>query len=112
MAAYAPRSMTTPGPPAGRCWSCAHAIDADDRYCRRCGRGQGAFLDWYYRPVWIAVLALTALGPFALPLVWRTPLLDRTGKVIGSVALAAVTVWITLELVEVVGALAPVLTGL
>lgn len=74
-------------PASGRCWRCDHAIDPSDRYCRSCGQGQGASLAWYYRPLWIAVLALTALGPFALLLVWRTPQLDRTSKWIASLAL-------------------------
>jgi lipopolysaccharide export LptBFGC system permease protein LptF len=81
------------------CWRCGGPIDAADRYCRHCGQGQGSLLAWYYRPFWIAVLALTALGPFALPLVWRTPRLDRTGKVIASVIVIALTAWVGWELV-------------
>ena len=74
-------------PASGRCWSCDHGIDPPDRYCRSCGQGQGASLAWYYRPFWIAVLALSTLGPFALLLVWRTPQLDRTSKWIASLVL-------------------------
>jgi hypothetical protein len=76
------------------CWSCHRALDPDDRYCRRCGQGQGAFVAWYYRPLWIALLAFTALGPFALLLIWRTPRLGTSGKWIASLALIAVSVWI------------------
>ena len=82
-----------------RCWRCDHAIDAEDRYCRACGAGQGAALAWYYRPVWIALLALTALGPFALPLIWRTPAIGRGGKWVASIALVALSVWIGWRLV-------------
>jgi len=77
-----------------RCWKCDRAIDAEDRFCRGCGEGQGTALTWYYRPIWIALLALTALGPFALLLIWRTPALERTAKWVASIALIAVTVWI------------------
>jgi hypothetical protein len=60
-----------------RCWHCERAIDASDRYCRACGEGQGVAVAWYYRPLWIVVLALTVLGPFAVVLIMRTPRLDR-----------------------------------
>jgi hypothetical protein len=71
----------------GRCWSCDHPVAPEDRYCGYCGQGQGAFLGWYYRPLWIVLLALTVLGPLALLLVWRTPRLDRTGKWIASLVI-------------------------
>jgi hypothetical protein len=77
-----------------QCWRCGHAIDATDRYCRACGEGQGPALAWYYRPIWIVLLALTALGPFAVILIWRTPALGRTSKWIASIALIAITIWI------------------
>lgn len=83
---------------AGRCWSCDHEVEAGDRYCRLCGQGQGKFLAWYYRPLWIIVLALTALGPFVLPLVWRTPALDRTGKWLASLIVVAITLYVCWEL--------------
>jgi hypothetical protein len=81
-----------------RCWSCDHPVAPEDRYCAHCSQGQGAFLRWYYRPFWIAVLALTALGPFVLPLVWRTPRLDRTGKLIATLLVLAITGYIGWQL--------------
>ena len=42
------------------------------------------------------MLGLTVLGPFALPLVWRTPRLDRLGKWIVSLIVIAAfgyTMW-------------------
>ncbi len=81
-----------------RCWNCDHFVAADDRYCAYCSQGQGAYLAWYYRPFWIAVLALTALGPFVLPIVWRTPRLDRTGKVIATLVVVAITAYVGWEL--------------
>lgn len=86
--------MTGFTPTVLACWSCGQAVDRDDRYCRRCGQGQGAFVAWYYRPAWIVLLGLTVLGPFALPLVWRTPRLSRTGKWATSVALVVLFVWV------------------
>lgn len=81
-----------------RCWRCAHPIDDVDRYCRACGEGQGRFLAWYYRPVWIVLLALTALGPFALILVMRTPRLGAAAKWLMSLALLAFFAWFALQL--------------
>jgi hypothetical protein len=79
---------------AEHCWSCAHPLDAADRYCRQCGNGQGRFLQWYYRPVWIMVLTVTALGPFSLFLVWRTPRLGRAGRWIATIVIVGVTVYL------------------
>jgi hypothetical protein len=81
-----------------RCWSCDQTVIAEDRYCPSCGQGQGPYLGWYYRPLWIVVLALTVLGPFALLLAWRTPRLDRTGKWIVSIAIVVVSTYVGWQL--------------
>lgn len=86
--------MTNARPSPVRCWSCDRAVDPEDPYCRWCGQGQQAFVAWYYRPLWIAVLSLTALGPFALPLIWRTPRLSRGAKWLASAALIALCAWV------------------
>jgi hypothetical protein len=93
------------------CWSCRGPIDRADRYCRHCGQGQGDALTWYYRPAWILVLALTALGPFVLPLVWRTPRLDRTSKWVVSIAILAFTAWLGWELLATLRQLGDLLGG-
>ena len=82
-----------------RCWRCDGAVDSSDRFCRHCGEGQGPALAWYYRPLWIALLALTALGPFAVILIWRTPRLGRSAKWLASVALIGFSAWIAWQLV-------------
>lgn len=99
------------GATAMRCWSCGRSIDTDDRYCRWCGQGQGPFLTWYYRPLWIGVLALTALGPLVLPLVWRTPRLDRTGKWIATGAVLAITIYIGWQFVTALREVGRLLSG-
>jgi hypothetical protein len=62
------------------CWNCGGAIAPEDRYCRRCGRGQGEQVAWYYRHWGIAVATLLGLGPFGLILVWRSPLLSSRAR--------------------------------
>jgi hypothetical protein len=96
-----PQALSSPA----TCWRCGATVAAADHYCRDCGGGQGAFLPWYYRPFWILVLALTALGPLVLPLVWRTPRLDRRAKWIASLAVIALTAYVVWEFVVAVRAL-------
>jgi len=76
------------------CWKCAAQIDPKDGVCRYCGAGQGANFPWAYKPGWIAVLTLTALGPFALPLVWRTPRLSKNGKLVGIALVLLYSFWL------------------
>jgi hypothetical protein len=47
---------------------------------------------WYYQPLWIGVLTLAVLGPFALPLVWRSPALGPRGRSIGIALILLYTV--------------------
>lgn len=58
----------------------------------------GRFLQWYYRPVWIMVLTVMALGPLSLLLVWRTPRLGRTGRWIATVVILGVTAYLGYQL--------------
>lgn len=44
------------------------------------------------------MLALTALGPFVLPLVWKTPRLDRTGKWIATLLVLGLTAYVGWQL--------------
>lgn len=52
----------------------------NSRFCSQCGKPIGS-TPWYYRPLWIMVLALFVLGPFALPLVWKSPAISRPAKI-------------------------------
>jgi len=62
-------------------------------------------MPWYYKPVWLVVL-----GPFVLPLVWRTPRLGRTEKWIVSALLIAIFAYVGLELAVAVRELGRALT--
>ena len=67
-------------------------------------------MPWYYKPIWLVVLGLTVLGPFVLPLVWRTPRLGRTEKWIVSAVLIAIFAYVGLELAAAVRELGRALT--
>lgn len=75
------------------CWACSRELDAQDRYCRSCGQGQGEWLSWHFRPWGIAVLTALALGPFGAYLVWRTPRLGPKGKGVAYLLVALYTAW-------------------
>ena len=69
-----------PPPMPTRCPKCHEPISASDAFCRFCGARQQVADPFYYHPVWILVLALTVLGPFALGLVWRSRAMGQTTK--------------------------------
>ena len=49
-------------------------------------------LKWYFRLPTV-VLAVLALGPFALPLVWKNPSLSKRSRMLISVLILALTIW-------------------
>lgn len=69
-------------PPIICCRKCGAAIAGNVNYCSNCGAKQNAGDAWYYRPVWILLLALFVLGPFALPLVWKSKRMGPGFKVL------------------------------
>ncbi len=75
----------------GTCPACGGHIAADDRFCRQCGRSLSLGSTWYYEPLWIWILGLFVLGPFALPLAWRSPRMPTRQKLTFSVAVTALT---------------------
>lgn len=75
--------MTDPVLTTPICRRCRAVLDADDNYCRRCGMPTGmdrqdpapATSDSkkHWESPWVIVgLLLAVIGPFALPLVWRS----------------------------------------
>lgn len=48
---------------------------------------------WYFRPAVIFVMILVA-GPFALPLVWKSPALKRWHKAAVTLVVLMLTVWL------------------
>ena len=47
---------------------------------------------WYFRPVSI-IVAIFAIGPFAIPLVWMSPALRRWHKIAATLFIALLTIW-------------------
>ena len=82
------REPENPATTAGRtvpkraCRKCSRAIEAADKFCPHCGHRQDPGDAWYYHPVWILVLAFIVLGPLALFLVWKSPKMGRTWKIL------------------------------
>lgn len=49
-------------------------------------------LKWYYQPWTVVLLLFFVLGPFGLPLLWRSPAFSRSMKIALAVAVIACTV--------------------
>ena len=47
---------------------------------------------WYYRPWWVLLILFAVLGPFGLPLLWKSPSFSRWSKIALTVAVAAYTI--------------------
>ena len=47
---------------------------------------------WYYRPWWVLLTLFLVLGPFGLPLLWKSPSFSRWSKIALTVAVAAYTI--------------------
>jgi hypothetical protein len=62
------------------CWHCNGSIEANDAYCRFCGKGQGRSVPFWYTHCGIIVLTLL-LGPLAMPFIWKSPKIGKKSRV-------------------------------
>lgn len=67
--------------------------------------GQGEHLGWYYQPAWLVILGLTAMGPFVLPLIWRSPRLSSRAKWIGTGLVAVFTYYVVKSCIQAIDVL-------
>lgn len=80
-----------PVPRSVACRSCRAYIDPGFAYCPYCGKRQDEGNAWYFHPVWILTLAFVALGPIALPLVWKSRRMNAAAKAVMTAAILVYT---------------------
>ncbi len=77
-------------PTPATCAGCGAFVPAHAAYCSQCGRPMhptdapaGRKPKWYYNQ-WLILFLLTpvALGPFALPLLWKSPRFTPAAKLV------------------------------
>ncbi len=74
-----------------QCRKCHRSINPDDVYCRHCGERQSQSAHWLYHPFTLIILAFVFIGPFAIPLVMRSPFLNKRNKMILSFTITLYT---------------------
>ncbi len=79
------------------CLVCGRPIDPLYVYCPYCGKRQQHGDAWYHSPVWIAILALLVLGPFALGLVWNSRQMGRNTKIAFTACIGLYTLFLIYE---------------
>jgi hypothetical protein len=58
-------------------------------------------IKWYLRPVSIVLLLFFVLGPFGLPLVYRSPKFNKTSKIILTIAVGLYTLYLIFASLEI-----------
>lgn len=94
----------------GLCWKCRRPAADEDNYCRHCGADLRAF-PWYYQHWGIIVLTFLALGPLSVIFVWRSPVFDRTTKLVYTAVLAVFAYLMAAQLYGAYKALQGLMSG-
>jgi len=84
-----------------QCPGCRKPIDPTDRFCRHCGLKRDKPVPLPQQRWVVLSMLFLVVGPFALPLLWRSPCFSRKEKiligianVLFSVGLLVGTVWL------------------
>jgi hypothetical protein len=56
---------------------------------------------WYFQ-LWVLAVAIFLAGPFALPLAWLNPNLKKPAKVIITIVVVVLSIWIVYASIEMV----------
>jgi hypothetical protein len=80
------------------CRRCRARIDATDNYCRVCGEPTSDFAPHKPKrsdnPWLILVLLFCVLGPFAFPLLWRSRAFSPLWKIILTIVVTGLTIFV------------------
>jgi hypothetical protein len=58
-------------------------------------------LKWYLRPIGVVLLLFFVLGPFGLPLLYKSPAFSKTVKIVLSIAVILYTFYLIFESLEI-----------
>lgn len=96
---------------ATTCPLCNVPVGPKQTYCSRCEQllsGNAPLTaapkpKWYHN-VWFVLFMLSpfALGPFALPLLWKSPRFSRNAKIVLTVVTLAATAWVAWYTMKVI----------
>jgi|ETNmetMinimDraft_18_1059904.scaffolds.fasta_scaffold67728_2 hypothetical protein len=87
------------------CRNCHQLVPESEETCPECNLPRDLRVPWYHGFVGICILLFLVLGPIAIPLLWRSPILSKPVKVRLTVATVAYSLWILYSLAKTYSAM-------